>query len=491
MDTMNSESSGGKTTLYIVVFFLCVISAMSGYFYFTINSAEAEAQKKIEKIQASAKQELATAKSEAEKREIAQKAAFETAKARVEATAKAKESALKSREAKIKAAEALVNKKLASAAASVKNANKLKADAAKINANAAKRKRDADAAMKKAIASGKAADMKVANEKKRLLKEYQKQVAAANKRVRDAQNKAKAEAKNALDLKNRLNQITQRAEMIIGTTLGLNASPGFYRSGMVWAGEGPRTSDPKTCQKWAASNGYAAWGHRNSKHPVSKYKNTCFGYKTVSAKYNINKYADDVHMIGCTFSDLRPDQVACPMQKAYKLRYERTAFNDAGGGNSIYLDRHDVNCGDDGLNSFGLQTLQQRGKRTKIGYLYGCVEGINAGRTNKNTGSNDWGGGNTIYLDRHNVNCGNNPIARFRLVRPASNKIRYDYSCSKANSTGKCTNKNTGWNQESSQNYYLDRHNVKCGTNEAITQFKLQRDGKGKFRYDYRCCKIT
>ena len=171
----------------------------------------------------------------------------------------------------------------------------------------------------------------------------------------------------------------------------------------------------------------------------------------------------------------------------YKLRDANTPSNDWGGGNAIFLDRHTLDCGDDGLNQFKLG----RPSGNRIQYSYKCLEGVNShANIKKDTGANDWGGGNTIFLDRHNVNCGKNPITKFRLVRPAGNKIRYDYTCNSKKVGGACRDVNTGWNQESDKNIYLDRHNVKCNPNEVITQFKLNRDGKGKFRYDYKCCKM-
>ena len=171
----------------------------------------------------------------------------------------------------------------------------------------------------------------------------------------------------------------------------------------------------------------------------------------------------------------------------YTLLDAQTPANDWGGGNMIFLDRHTLDCGDDGLNQFRLG----RPTDTQIQYKYKCLDGINSlANINKDTGSNDWGGGNTIFLDRHNVNCDKNPIAKFRLVRPAGDKIRYDYTCNSKQVSGACRDVNTGWNQESNMNIYLDRHDVKCDTGEVITQFKLNRDGQGKFRYDYKCCKM-
>ncbi|ABY27940.1 hypothetical protein OtV5_143 [Ostreococcus tauri virus OtV5] len=190
--------------------------------------------------------------------------------------------------------------------------------------------------------------------------------------------------------------------------------------------------------------------------------------------------------------EVEPEDDPTPAPKpapvpSYTLLDAQTPANDWGGGNMIYLDRHTLDCGDDGLNQFRLG----RPTGNQIQYKYKCLDGINSpANINKDTGSNDWGGGNTIFLDRHNVNCDKNPIAKFRLVRPAGDKIRYDYTCNSKQVSGACRDVNTGWNQESNMNIYLDRHDVKCDAGEVITQFKLNRDGQGKFRYDYKCCKM-
>ena len=181
-----------------------------------------------------------------------------------------------------------------------------------------------------------------------------------------------------------------------------------------------------------------------------------------------------------------PSSVTAPVP-SYTLREESTPSNDWGGGNMVYLDRHTLDCGDDGINQFRLG----RPTPSEIQYKYKCLEGINSPASeNKDTGANDWGGGNTVYLDRHDVNCDKKPIAKFRLTRPQSNQIRYDYTCNSKQATGACRDADSGWNQESNQNVYLDRHDVKCNDDEVITQFKLGRDGAGKFRYTYKCCKM-
>jgi hypothetical protein len=58
-----------------------------------------------------------------------------------------------------------------------------------------------------------------------------------------------------------------------------------------------------------------------------------------------------------------------------------------------------------------------------------------------------------------------------------------------------CRNSYTPWNFEGGGNaIFLDRHNVKCDSNELLSQFQLTRqqqdDGNIYYRYDYRCCTL-
>jgi hypothetical protein len=106
---------------------------------------------------------------------------------------------------------------------------------------------------------------------------------------------------------------------------------------------------------------------------------------------------------------------------------------------------------------------------------------------NTATGLNDPGGGNTIYLDRHNVDCGDNGIKRFHLTRAGNGNFRYDYTCSAPYIDGQNMTSNVvksaAWNstglndQGGGANIYLDRHAVDCGEDGAITQFKLSHMG--------------
>ena len=55
-----------------------------------------------------------------------------------------------------------------------------------------------------------------------------------------------------------------------------------------------------------------------------------------------------------------------------------------------------------------------------------------------------------------------------------------------------CRDTATGWNAEGGGNaIYLDRHDVRCGANEMLSQFQLQRSGGGHWRYLYKCCSVN
>lgn len=485
---------GGNTTLYIVIFFLCVISVMAGAFYFQTQSAAAKAAAELEKIQADTAAKMAAAKSDFEKQQIQAEAAEKTRSAQLKAELAGKEAALeakaKAKEAQLKALESKVNADLAAAAKTVKNANALKAKAANERNAAVKRLREANAAKKKAEASGKAIDKKLAAEKAKLARDAAKKVAAANRKAAVAVRKARAEAKKAQAVKKKLDAVNAK---LIGVQYSRSAPygavPGYQIAGRRGVGivNKLNVTDPNVCKRLARAQGANVWGHRSISHPNAKYRNSCFFYVAPSSsKYGGNK-EDKIHMIGCTYGG--NPRSGCRAPPYTNTSAKDTPDNFWGGGNSIYLDRHRLNCGRGGIQRFQLK----RPSGTKLDYKYTCVPGVNASQSGwKNSGTNDWGGGNMIYLDRHTVNCGRKPISDFRLVRPAWNKIRYDYRCSNRNAAGDCRNTATGWNTPNKSTIYLDRHNVKCKPNEVLTKFRLRHNGQSgsakKIRYDYTCC---
>jgi hypothetical protein len=107
-----------------------------------------------------------------------------------------------------------------------------------------------------------------------------------------------------------------------------------------------------------------------------------------------------------------------------------TASNDAGGGNSIFLDRHYVGCDEGGyISQFNLQHTGDE----KMLYNYTC------NKTKKPlkyravlNPPSDFGGGNSIYLDRQDIKCNDDEVLNaFYLYRPTPETIAYSYRCGK------------------------------------------------------------
>ena len=175
---------------------------------------------------------------------------------------------------------------------------------------------------------------------------------------------------------------------------------------------------------------------------------------------------------------------------ANSTQEKSTKPNHWGGGNSIYLDRHNVDCGNKALKGFHLR----RPRGNQINYNYQCGGTTSGASINKNSGTNNLGGGHTLYLDRHKVDCGPNPLHQFKLTRPNRSSVRYDYKCGDSRHAGRCRRANTGFNQGHRMSIFLDRHKIRCRNDEVLKSFKLNRQPRtgwpGKMRYDYECCKI-
>ncbi len=189
--------------------------------------------------------------------------------------------------------------------------------------------------------------------------------------------------------------------------------------------------------------------------------------------------------------ELAVGKVSESSQPKLSLRAGNSGAQADGNGTVYYLDRHNVDCGSDALNQFGL--IRQPGGKTQ--YNFSCLNPLNlqtkALATNAQyKGSKRGKRSSALYLDRHDVNCDDKPITQFGLKRSGTRRIKYEYKCGNVEpSDVTCRNTSTPWNQESNSVHYLDRHNVKCNSDEYISKFKLNRDGGGKFRYDYKCCK--
>jgi hypothetical protein len=167
----------------------------------------------------------------------------------------------------------------------------------------------------------------------------------------------------------------------------------------------------------------------------------------------------------------------------------KTKKETGGNGRAIFLDKHDIKCSDKKiLNGFVLKTS---GK--DIYYDYNCISGgeldLNKFGIEKKTVSEPLN--NAKYLDRHDVNCGTDSVMSRAKLSNKNGKWYYDYTCSENKFPLTCRKLSTSLNNNGNgNNAYLDRHQIKCNSDEGLSQFKLVNVGD-KYRYDYTCCSST
>jgi|TARA_R110000851_G_scaffold72227_1_gene160203 hypothetical protein len=186
----------------------------------------------------------------------------------------------------------------------------------------------------------------------------------------------------------------------------------------------------------------------------------------------------------------------------YTIREYSTNPDEDGQGNMTYLVRHHVECGNDALNGFQLERkMSDSGSLDRIRYNVSCLEGVNSGATDmkQTTPTTNGDGSNFVYLDRQKVDCEDKPISEFQLKKAGTNKVRYAYKCSTLSHNGECRDVQTELSNDGGGNtHYLDRHDVKCDEGEAMTSFKLIRNPVDrratygdKVAYEYKCCKMA
>ncbi len=169
-----------------------------------------------------------------------------------------------------------------------------------------------------------------------------------------------------------------------------------------------------------------------------------------------------------------------------------------GGWRTNYLDRQPVQCGPKQmLTGFKLETNNNGNARYKYKCcpLEDENNTLNITKMDKATPWNDAGGWNQIYLDRHYLDCRNESAMNgFRLqAKYRPDGIRYNYSCLKTDTPDNlkwtCNNMTTDWKPERNGFNILENHDVSCPDGEAISDYRYYRDGMGYSKLTYKCCK--
>ena len=168
-----------------------------------------------------------------------------------------------------------------------------------------------------------------------------------------------------------------------------------------------------------------------------------------------------------------------------------TGCNDQGGGNTIYFDRHVLECSPgSALANFHYATYECTSGNAR--FEYGCSP-VAPTTTTANSYSNvctDQGAGDTVFLDRQNVQCPTDmALTRVHLNPCSSSQLRYDYKCIPL--VGTVTSLSTSCNDKGAgHTIFLDRHPVTCPSGSVLTGFHLQPCDASNIRYDFNCVSI-
>ena len=130
----------------------------------------------------------------------------------------------------------------------------------------------------------------------------------------------------------------------------------------------------------------------------------------------------------------------CPVQFPCAVTAKTNSYTSVNSQESVYLDRQNVNCksvSNSFLSNFKLDR-KALASDSDVRYKYGCCKLTGGKRTscyNDQTAFKDDGDGNSVYLDRHMVQCRfKYALAQFQLKRNSDfDKWRYEYTCCKAN----------------------------------------------------------
>lgn len=174
-----------------------------------------------------------------------------------------------------------------------------------------------------------------------------------------------------------------------------------------------------------------------------------------------------------------------------------TTWNNTSDNNHlIFLDRHNIACGNkSAINKFKyiLGNSDNLEEANKFKYQYSCTSGGNLKDTKSLKSTNPSIDAEFSYLDKHDIRCETDEVlSEFQLQRPSDSTINYNYKCIKSNKPLTCRNLKT---QPIIKNEIDGTRNLKniepsCNYDEAIQGFKIVYDNSNNtFYYDYTCCK--
>ena len=191
----------------------------------------------------------------------------------------------------------------------------------------------------------------------------------------------------------------------------------------------------------------------------------------------------------------KEDEMKCHERCSWKY----TPWNDAGGGDMVYLDRHRLSCGGNGHVITEVH-LARSGGNIRFEYRCCTLNSIVCTNYYKDNPFTDDGNGNSVFLDQQIVSCGDHGyLNNYGLLRNGDHDhVRYTYLCCYLNHERhrrrtSCYTAYTGFTEDGDgETFYFDRQRVKCNAGYFLTYFRLQRKSDHYYwRYQFRCCKIT
>ena len=149
-----------------------------------------------------------------------------------------------------------------------------------------------------------------------------------------------------------------------------------------------------------------------------------------------------------------------------------------------------VDCGSGaGINKF----VYRRSDDDKYQYYnFGCLAFERSGSSKWHATTKTFAAdGNTVYLDRQEIDCKGHAINFFKLRTHDNHKnVNYDYTCNTRKADGPCRETRTGYEKRDSETKYLDRLGVVCNVNEVLTKVKLVTHNNDEWYYKFTCCRI-
>ena len=171
----------------------------------------------------------------------------------------------------------------------------------------------------------------------------------------------------------------------------------------------------------------------------------------------------------------------------YASNYGGSTSSNANSHELIYLDRHDINCGNNPINQFKMNP--------DVSYHFQCLSMAHhmpmVPGTHHYYDNGYHEDHNLIYFDRQHVSCPSDTLMTRFYGRNSGGNFGYGFACAKYEWQHlSCSTHHTGYNEATDKSIvYLDRHDVQCPYSQGLQSFRGQSSG-GQIRYEYTCCAI-